>query len=53
MAVPTAFPELNAVLDELVAGVTAILAENFCGRTFRGPSRSAMLTSTAMSTSSS
>jgi hypothetical protein len=28
---PTAFPDLNAVLDDFVAGVRAILEENFCG----------------------
>ena len=36
MAVPTAFPELNAVLDELVTGVTAILVGNFCGAYLQG-----------------
>jgi hypothetical protein len=28
---PTAFPDLNAVLDAFVAGVRAVLEENFCG----------------------
>jgi len=31
MADPTVFPDLNAVLRELVASVQAILVENFCG----------------------
>lgn len=30
------YPELNAVLDELVASVRAILAENFCGAYLQG-----------------
>ena len=36
MAAPTAFPELNDVLDDLVAGATAILGENFCGAYLQG-----------------
>ena len=36
MAAPTAFPELNAVLDRLVAGVAGILAENFSGAYLQG-----------------
>ena len=33
---PTAFPDLNALLDDLVAGVQAILGENFCGAYLQG-----------------
>jgi hypothetical protein len=33
---PTAFPDLNAVLDDFVAGVKAILEENFCGAYLQG-----------------
>jgi predicted nucleotidyltransferase len=36
MADPTIFPELNAVLRELVASVRTILAENFCGAYLQG-----------------
>jgi predicted nucleotidyltransferase len=36
MADPTVYPELNAVLGELVSGVRAILAENFCGAYLQG-----------------
>jgi len=35
-APPTAFPELNAVLDEFVADVRKILGENFCGAYLQG-----------------
>jgi hypothetical protein len=34
--VPTAYPELNATLAELVAGATSILGENFCGAYLQG-----------------
>ncbi len=33
---PTTFPELNAVLDELVSSASAILGENFCGAHLQG-----------------
>ena len=33
---PTAFPDLNAVLDEFVAGIRTILGENFCGAYLQG-----------------
>jgi len=36
MAEPTSYPELNAVLAEFVAGVRAILDENFCGAYLQG-----------------
>lgn len=36
MVDPTVYPELNALLDEFVAGVRAILAENFCGAYLQG-----------------
>src|SRR5256714_4576772 len=36
MAEPTKFPDLNAVLEEFVASVRAILAENFCGAYLQG-----------------
>jgi hypothetical protein len=36
MAAPTAYPELNAVLDELVSSVRAILGDNFCGAYLQG-----------------
>jgi predicted nucleotidyltransferase len=36
VADPTIFPELNAVLRELVSSVRAILAENFCGAYLQG-----------------
>lgn len=36
MAEPTIYPELNAVLRELVASARRILAENFCGAYLQG-----------------
>jgi RimJ/RimL family protein N-acetyltransferase len=36
MPAPTAYPELNGVLDELVASLRAILGENFCGAYLQG-----------------
>lgn len=36
MADPTIYPELNAVLRELVASARTILAENFCGAYLQG-----------------
>jgi len=36
MADPTVYPELNALLRELVASVHGILAENFCGAYLQG-----------------
>jgi RimJ/RimL family protein N-acetyltransferase len=36
MSPPTAYPELNALLDDLVASVRASLAENFCGAYLQG-----------------
>ena len=36
MSGPTRFPELNAVLDELVSSVRAILGDNFCGAYLQG-----------------
>ena len=36
MAAPTAYPELNDVLRELVESVRSILAENFCGAYLQG-----------------
>src|SRR2546423_1205018 len=36
MTEPTKFPDLNAVLEEFVASVRAILAENFCGAYLQG-----------------
>ena len=36
MAGPTAYPGLNAVLDELVSSVRAILRDNFCGAYLQG-----------------
>ena len=33
---PTVYPELNAVLEELVTSVRTILAENFCGAYLQG-----------------
>ncbi|MGH3103476.1 MAG: aminoglycoside adenylyltransferase domain-containing protein [Gaiellaceae bacterium] len=36
MADPTLYPELNAVLRELVASARTILAENFCGAYLQG-----------------
>jgi RimJ/RimL family protein N-acetyltransferase len=36
MPAPTVYPELNGVLDELVASVHAILGENFCGAYLQG-----------------
>src|SRR5437868_4750819 len=35
-AAPTAFPELNRVLADLVEGVRAILGDNFCGAYLQG-----------------
>jgi hypothetical protein len=31
MADPTRYPELNGVLEQLVAGTQTILGEDFCG----------------------
>ena len=36
MSPPTAFPDLNAVLDEFVASVRDVLADNFCGAYLQG-----------------
>jgi hypothetical protein len=36
MAEPTDYPELNAVLDELVSSVQAILSDNFCAAYLQG-----------------
>jgi predicted nucleotidyltransferase len=36
IAQPTAFPDLNEVLRELVSSVQAILGENFCGAYLQG-----------------
>jgi RimJ/RimL family protein N-acetyltransferase/predicted nucleotidyltransferase len=36
MPEPTLYPELNAVLDELVGSMRAILGENFCGAYLQG-----------------
>jgi len=36
MADPTVYPELNAVLDELVASARTILGDNFCGAYLQG-----------------
>jgi hypothetical protein len=36
MVSPTAYPELNAVLAEFLAGTQAILGENFCGAYLQG-----------------
>jgi hypothetical protein len=36
MVGPTAFPDLNAVLSELVGGVRSVLDENFCGAYLHG-----------------
>lgn len=36
MVGPTAFPELNSVLDELVASARSILGANFCGAYLHG-----------------
>jgi predicted nucleotidyltransferase len=36
MAEPTAYPELNAVLRDLVTSIQAILGENFCGAYLQG-----------------
>jgi predicted nucleotidyltransferase len=36
MPAPTVYPELNGVLDELVASVRAILGENLCGAYLQG-----------------
>ena len=36
MPAPTVYPELNGVLDELVASVRAILSKNFCGAYLQG-----------------
>ena len=36
MVVPTVFSEFNDVLDDLVAGATAVLRENFCGAYLQG-----------------
>lgn len=36
MTDPTAYPELNAVLEDLVASIQTILGENFCGAYLQG-----------------
>ena len=36
MTAPTAFPELNGVLSDLVASAEAILGDNFCGAYLQG-----------------
>jgi len=36
MVGPTAFPDLNAVLSELVGGARSVLGENFCGAYLHG-----------------
>ena len=45
---PTAFPELNAVLLELIAGLQADLDKDFLGAYRRVPVPLAITTSTAM-----
>ena len=36
MAAPTVYPKLNALLEELVSSVRAILGANFCGAYLQG-----------------